>query len=280
MQDAATPEGLRASLVVVGDELLGGYVRDTNSWFLISALREAGVPLDRLVMVADEPAEIADALAGELGRGAPRLVLTSGGVGPTPDDLTLAVVADVLGRALTPHPEALANVEEALAWTSEQGVEVAPDQAAGLRRLADLPEGAWLVASRPGATPGVVCDIGGGCRAGGTSVVVLPGVPRELERAVTEGVVPELLAGRGVRPHEVELRHGYPESFLGPDLDRLVAQEPDVHVGSYPDRECIVRLRGPVEAVERAAAVLRARLAEVDAEPGAASVRARWASRW
>ena len=278
--DDPVAPGLRASVVVVGDELLGGYVRDTNSWFLIGELRRCGVPLDRLVMVGDDPDDIADALRGEIVRGGPRVVVTSGGVGPTPDDITVAVVADVLGRPLVAHPEAVANVEEALAWTADQGVEVPADQAAGLRRLADLPADAYLLAARPGTTPAVVCDVDAGSRAGGTTVVVLPGVPAELERLVREGVSPELLEGRGRQVHAVELRHGYPESFLGPELDRLVLEEPDVQVGSYPDRECVVRLRGPVEAVERAASRLRTRLAQIDAEPGSEQVRRRWAERW
>ncbi len=81
---------LRASVVVIGGELLGGYVRDRKAGSQARCapgdqrLRDAAVPLDRVVTVPDDRAAIAEALALELGRPRPRLVLTSGGVGPTP----------------------------------------------------------------------------------------------------------------------------------------------------------------------------------------------------
>ena len=280
-QDALPPgDRLRASVVVIGDELLAGYVRDSNSYFLACRLRDAGVPLERVVVVADEVDAIGEAVLGELARRRPRLVLTSGGVGPTPDDVTVAAVAQALGRSLVAHPEAVANVEEALSWTREQGLDVPPEQAEGLRLLADLPEGAWLLAARPGQTPGVAVDVDGGSRAGGATVVVLPGVPSELERVVVDGVGPELLVGHGRDVHTQEVRHGFPESFLGPLLADLAASEPEVTVGSYPGPECVVRLRGEEEAVARAAARVRRRVAELEAEPGTEQVRARWAARW
>jgi len=272
---------LRASVVVIGDELLGGYVRDRNSWVLAQRLRDAAVPLDRVVTVPDDRAAIIEALALELGRPRPRLLLTSGGVGPTPDDVTVEAVAEVLGVPLVTHPEAVTSVEGALAWTLAQGMAVPEEQLRRMRRLADLPEGAWLLAGGPGRTPGVAVDVDGGCRApGGATVVVLPGVPAELERIVDQGVVPALLAGRGDPAHVVEVTHGYPESFLAPLLARLADDVPGLGVGSYPGASCVVRLRGPRPAVEAAAAAVRAHLAVLDADPAAGAVRARWRDRW
>ncbi len=124
-------------------------------------------------------------------------------------------------------------------------------------------------------------DVDGGCGTpGGATVVVLPGVPAELERIVDEGVAPALLAGRGDPAHVLEVTHSYPESFLAPLLARLADDVPGLGVGSYPGARCVVRLRGPRPAVEAAAAAVRAHLAALDADPAAAAVRARWRDRW
>jgi molybdopterin-biosynthesis enzyme MoeA-like protein len=111
-------------------------------------------------------------------------------------------------------------------------------------------------------------------------VVILPGIPSILRHIVSDRVDPQLLAGRGRPEHIVEITHAYPESWLNPVLHRLVAELPDVHVGSYAGRECVIRLRGPREPVEEAAALVRAALDELGALPGSARVRAAWRSHW
>ena len=278
--DAALPT-LRSSVIVIGDEILSGYVKDANSGFLIERLHTAGVPLDRIQIVPDDRAAIAEALRAELARRRPRVVLTSGGVGPTPDDITVEVVAAVLDRPLVAHPDAAEGVEAALDWSRRQGMPVSAEQEANMRRLADLPADAWLTAASPGRTPGIVADLDGGCAAAaGASVVVLPGVPAELRRIVTEGVEPQLLAGRGAHAHVLEVAHAYPESFIASALQALAGSHPGVTVGSYPGRECIVRLHGAREEVEAAAAIVRAQLDRLDAEPGSDEVRARWRRTW
>ena len=89
---------LRASIVVIGDEILGGFVHDTNSHWLAGQLQTHGIPLDRVQTVPDTMAAIDEGLRMELGRSRPRLILTSGGIGSTPDDLTMEAVAATLGR--------------------------------------------------------------------------------------------------------------------------------------------------------------------------------------
>jgi molybdopterin-biosynthesis enzyme MoeA-like protein len=109
--------------------------------------------------------------------------------------------------------------------------------------------------------------------------VILPGIPGELERITLESIEPLLLVGRGEPQHVAELTHPYPESTLNPLFDRLVAEYPDVHLGSYPGRECIVRLKGREDRVEAAMALVRAELADLADDPGAAGLRASWAAR-
>ncbi len=89
---------LEASVVVIGDEILSGYVHDANSGWLAERLRVHGVPLTRVSVVPDEHEAIDEALQAELARSRPRLIITSGGIGSTPDDLTYEAVA-ALARA-------------------------------------------------------------------------------------------------------------------------------------------------------------------------------------
>jgi molybdenum cofactor synthesis domain-containing protein len=277
----STDPRLRASIVVIGDEILGGFVRDTNSGWLASRLQTLGVPLERVSTVPDDLDAIGEALATELGRTRPRLVLTSGGIGSTPDDLTLAAVARHLGVELVTDPEIDHRITRALEWTARQGATVTAAHERSMRKMALVPDGAYLLGGARGVAPGVAVDVDGGCDAdGGATIVILPGIPAELERIMREAIEPELLAGRGEPEHVAELLHPYPESVLNPAFDRLVAEYPDVHLGSYPGRECTVRLIGPAERVEAALAIVRAALAEIDAGPGAAELRASWAARY
>ena len=115
---------LEASLVVIGDEILGGYVTDTNSPWVADRLREHGVPLTRVQVVPDDAAAIDEALQLELARGRPRLVMTCGGIGSTPDDITYEAVAASLGRPLVEHPDIVARLEDVLEWSRKQDLEV------------------------------------------------------------------------------------------------------------------------------------------------------------
>jgi molybdenum cofactor synthesis domain-containing protein len=272
---------LRASIVVVGDEILGGFVRDTNSGWIAGRLHRLGVPLDRIVTVPDDPAAIDEALTVELGRARPRVLLTSGGIGSTPDDVTIEAVAASLGLRLRLSPEIDRRITRALQWTAAQGAEITREHERALRKVALVPEGARLLAGAGGIASGIVVDVAGGCDHGdGATVAILPGVPGELKRIMREGIEPALLMGRGAPLHVAEVRHSYPESTLSPALDRLVSEFPDVHVGSYPDRECVIRLKGSPDRVEQAARVVRDALDALDAHPSSPLLRAAWSAQW
>lgn len=271
----------RASIVVVGDEILGGFVQDTNSGWLAQRLRLAGVHLERVVTVPDEVDVVAAAVCEELARDRPRVVFTSGGVGSTPDDLTMAAVGRALDKDLVAEPTIDAHITTALRWHASQGVQVTGEQSSAMRRMALVPDGSYLLPGAGEMVPGVAVDVDGGIDAdAGATVVVLPGVPGLLRRIVLEGVEPMLLAGRGVPEHVVEIRHSFPESMLNPIFARLGETFPGVHVGSYPGRDCLVRLRGDVEPVEQAASKVRAFLAELEASPGGQRLQEAWRERW
>ena len=272
---------LRASIVVIGDEILGGFVTDTNSGWLAQRLQRVGIPLDRVVTVPDDAAAIGEALTGELARVRPRIVLTSGGLGSTPDDLTMAAVADTLGLGLRTDPDIDARLTRSLERTAGPGIEVTPAYERSLRRMAQVPEGSYRLPGVTAFVGGVAVEVDGGIAAEqGATVVILPGIPSELQHITLDGIEPALLAGRGEPQTVEELEHGYPESTLNPVFEQLVAEYPDVHLGSYPGPTCTVRLKGPADRVAPAMAVVRAYLAQLDADPGYAALRATWASRW
>ncbi|MEX0657935.1 MAG: molybdopterin-binding protein [Egibacteraceae bacterium] len=276
---------LRVSILVIGDEILGGFVADTNSGWLAQRLQTVGVPLDRVVTIPDDVSAIDEALQTELARTRPRVLLTSGGIGSTPDDVTVEAVATSLGRGLEVHPDLDARITASLARTEAAGVPVSDEHAQSLRTMARVPGGAYLLRTAAdqatALSPGVAVDVDGGSGAdGGATIVILPGIPSLLQRITIDSVEPALLAGRGRPDHVVERTHGYPESTLTPMLQRLTATFPDVHVGSYPGRECLVRLQGPRARVEAADAVLAAYLEQLAADPASDGLRDLWQSRW
>ena len=272
---------VRVSIIVIGDEILGGFVQDTNSGWLAQRLQTLGFPLDRVVTIPDSYDAVDEALGAELRRERPRLVLTSGGIGSTPDDVTFEAVARHLGMGLRVEETIDERISAALSWTASQGVDVTPDHERSMRKMAMVPDGSYVVPGTPGFVPGVAVDVDGGVAAdGGATIVVMPGVPGQLQRIFIDGVEAHLLAGRGQPQHVEEITHPYPESTLNPVLDRLVAEFPDLHLGSYPGFECTVRLKGDKERVSEAMQILLDYLSVLDDDPGAARLSAAWQARW
>ena len=169
--------GVRAGVVVTGTEVLTGRVADRNGPWLAEQLRAVGVDVGRIVVVGDRPADLAAALRHLLADH--ELVLTSGGLGPTADDLTAQVVADVQGREVRLDPALEGRIAAAVeALTRRRRWRGDPEaMAAGVRKQAMVPVGAHVL-EPVGTAPGLVVPPADG-RAG-PPVVVLPGPPSEL----------------------------------------------------------------------------------------------------
>ena len=198
-----------AALLVIGNELLSGKVDDANVVVLARELRGLGVVLRRVVMILDDVAEISREIR-ELSASHDWL-FTSGGVGPTHDDLTTEAAAAAFGLPVAPAPE----LEELLrAHYKERLTE-------GHLRMALVPEGATL--SRTPSVPWPAIRI--------RNVWLLPGVP-EIFRAKMAVVAASLGAGRPFHSRAVYTKMD--EGVLKPLLDAVVASFPDVDVGSYP----------------------------------------------
>jgi molybdenum cofactor synthesis domain-containing protein len=270
---------LAASMLVIGDEILGGFVTDTNSPWLADRLRLHGVPFERIHVIADDAAAIAEALALELARARPRVIVTSGGIGSTPDDITFEAVAEALGRPLVLDPTLEAAMDGIAVRTRDAGFATSEGFLHHLMRMARIPDGSRLMPRDGGWTPAVCVDVDGGADAEdgrGASIVILPGVPSEFRALLTDAVEPRLLAGRNVAPKVVELTHGLPESLLNLTFVELGERWPAVKLGSYPGRPMIVRLTGPDGVVDEAATFVRTALDTLEADPASARLPARW----
>jgi len=209
----------RAAIVVTGDEVLRGRVADRNGGYLASWCDANGITVSRLTVVGDEVAEIADAVRTQLAAGTD-LVITTGGLGVTHDDLTMAAVARATGRPLALDAAALELVRQATASAAYLATVPAQIRDATERKQATLPHGADMLAPI-GTAPGCIV------RAGDQRVVVLPGPPFETERmwsaAVQHPALAELIARAGGPPRLVLRLHGVVESQLVAALDRIPA---------------------------------------------------------
>jgi len=213
----------RAGIVITGTEVLTGRVADRNGPWLAEQLRTHGVDVAHTVVVGDRRADLLAALEFLAGTGV-NLIITSGGLGPTADDLTAEVVAQFQGRAMV-LDEALeahiaAIIERLLAGRDAHWD---PDAtAAGTRKQALVPEGAAVLAP-VGTAPGLVVPAAAG--RSGAPVLVLPGPPRELQgmwpAAVADPVVRAALAGsRELRQAMLRL-WGTPEAEIAATLRSL-----------------------------------------------------------
>jgi nicotinamide-nucleotide amidase len=242
-------------LVTIGTELLLGHTLDTNAADLARALSAAGARVVRTTSVGDEAAAIRDAIAGALAR--TRFVIATGGLGPTRDDLTKGVVAELLGLPLMTDETYLAALEARWRRLGRS----APMPAAN-RTQADVPRGATVLPNPRGTAPGLWIE----GREG--TVVLLPGVPHEMRALTDQEVVPRL-AGRSAATRVTRSRvlrtTGVPESGLADQLGPLEPRLAPASLTYLPsfdgvDLRLTVWNAPPVQAdsvLAHAAAVLR-----------------------
>ncbi|MBJ7384269.1 MAG: competence/damage-inducible protein A [Mycolicibacterium sp.] len=204
----------RAGIVVTGTEVLTGRVQDRNGPWLADQLLELGVELAHVTICGDRPADI-DAQLRFLAAEGVDLIITSGGLGPTADDVTVATVAEFCGRDLVLDDaleERIAGILRRLIG-NRAGVDFDAVMTAN-RKQAMVPEGAEVL-DPVGTAPGVVVP-------GSPTVVVLPGPPRELQpmwpRALATAAVQRAIAGRTVYRQETIRMFGLPESGLAETL--------------------------------------------------------------
>jgi nicotinamide-nucleotide amidase len=192
---------ITAELLTIGDEILYGQIVDTNSQWMSTALSNAGISVIRKTTVGDQEIEIIKAFAEAEGRA--DVILITGGLGPTSDDLTKPCLAKYFNSELRIHEEALAEVTEFFKSRGRELTEVNRQQAA-------LPIACEKVTNKIGTAPGMWF------KRNGKVFVSMPGVPHEMKMMMTDLVIPKLLNTfkTPVIHHRVVRTVGLGESFL------------------------------------------------------------------
>jgi nicotinamide-nucleotide amidase len=237
------PVSARAGIVVTGTEVLTGRVQDANGPWIADRLLELGVELAHITICGDRPADIEAQLRFMAEQGVD-LIVTSGGLGPTADDMTVEVVARFCGRELILDDATENKIADILKnlMARFEGVDFEAVRAAN-RKQAMIPAGAQVL-DPVGTAPGVVVP-------GKPAVIVLPGPPRELQpmwrRAIETPAAREAIAGRTTYEQKTIRMFGLPESGLAETL-----REAEKSVAGFERLEITTCLRrGEIEMVTR-----------------------------
>ena len=208
----ASDETITAALIVIGDEILSGRTKDKNIGTIADHCTMIGIRLKEVRVVGDDEGEIIQAV-NELRRRY-TYVFTTGGIGPTHDDITADSIAKAFGVSIDHHPEVKALMLENYA---RRGVEATPARL----RMARIPDRATLVKNKVSVAPGFRLE----------NVIVMAGIPVVMQ-AMLDAVTPELRTGRKMLSTNIEMLK--PEGEVAAPLEAAQKAFPDVSMGSYP----------------------------------------------
>src|SRR5580704_10447929 len=240
-----------AAVLVIGDEILSGRTKDKNIGYIAEYLTGIGIDLKEVRVVPDEEPEIVAALNALRTRYT--YVFTTGGIGPTHDDITAECVAKAFGVAIDYHPRAVEIMRARIAETGGVMNEAR-------MRMTRIPLGAELVLNKVSAAPGFWIG----------NVIVMAGVPNIMQ-AMLDYVAPKLKTG--VKMLSESIRADCREGDIGTELGEIAKKYPDVVIGSYPfmdenrggNTNVVVRSRYP-QKIATAMSAIKAMLARVHAE--------------
>ncbi len=219
----------RVEIIAIGREVLRGQTLDTNSGWLARRITAMGGKVGRMVVPDDDAGAIAREIETSVRDGA-QVIITTGGLGPTFDDKTLAGIAEATGCPLTLQPEALEFVTRRYREFYEQGFVESSEITPAREKMAHLPQGATPLDNPVGAAPAVLLAIPQGV------IFALPGVPKEM-KAVFEGeVFPRLkeILGAEVYLEETVNSGLKDESVLGEFVERVMKRVKGVYLKSKP----------------------------------------------
>jgi molybdenum cofactor synthesis domain-containing protein len=250
----APSETVTAAILVIGDEILSGRTKDKNIGYIAEYLTAIGIDLKEVRIVSDDETAIVAAVNALRERHT--YVFTTGGIGPTHDDITAECVAKAFGVPIDFHPEAVRII-------SERAAKMGTGMNEARMRMARIPRGASLVENKVSGAPGF--QIG--------NVVVMAGVPAIMQ-AMLDAVAPSLKTGAKMLSETI--RADAREGDVGTELGEIAKTHPGVTIGSYPffddkmgpNTNIVVRSREPAKlaaakaAVEQMLTKVHAQLAE------------------
>ena len=251
MNDTSASSGIvTAAILVIGDEILSGRTKDKNIGYIAEYLTNIGIDLKEVRVVPDEEPEIVTALNALRARYT--YIFTTGGIGPTHDDITADCVAKAFGVSLDYHPKAVEMMKARVAETGGVMNEAR-------MRMTRAPAGAELVLNKISAAPGFWIG----------NVIVMAGVPNIMQ-AMLDYVAPKLKTG--VKMLSESIRADCREGDIGTELGAIAKNHPDVIIGSYPfmderggNTNVVVRSRDP-QKIAAAMTAIQAMLTRVRAE--------------
>jgi molybdenum cofactor synthesis domain-containing protein len=246
---------ITAAILVIGDEILSGRTKDKNIGYIAEYLTAIGIDLKEVRVVSDDETAIVTALNALRERYT--YVFTTGGIGPTHDDITAECVAKAFGVPIDFHPEAVRII-------SERAAKMGTEMNEARMRMARIPQGATLVENKVSGAPGFTIG----------NVTVMAGVPTIMQ-AMLDAVAPTLKTGAKMLSETI--RADAREGDVGTELGEIAKAHPDVTIGSYPffddklgpNTNIVVRSRDPQKlaaakaAVEAMLVTVRAQLAAV-----------------
>ena len=210
---------LTAEIICVGTELLMGQVLNTNERFIASHLAEAGIALNHSSVVGDNPQRLKELLT--LAKSRADIIIMTGGLGPTDDDLTKETVSEAFGKKLVFHPECM---EKMVAYLKEAGRNLTKNN----EKQAYLPQGSIVIENDNGTAPGCIIE------DSGKAAIMLPGPPREMEPMFINSVLPYLKKRSGCVLYSRVLRlFGIGESRAATLCDDLIKNQTNPTIAPY-----------------------------------------------
>ena len=201
-----------AAMLVIGDEILSGRTKDKNIGFVADYLTGMGIDLNEVRIVSDDKAAIIEAVNALRSRY--DYVFTTGGIGPTHDDITAESISEAFGVPCEPHPTAMREMAEFYASRNMEFTEAR-------QRMARTPKGAELIDNPVSKAPGIRME----------NVHIMAGVPNIMQ-AMMDAIAPTLKGGQKILSQTVDCPHG--EGTVGGPLGDIQQAHPDAMIGSYP----------------------------------------------
>lgn len=212
---------MKAEVIAIGSELLLGQIIDTNSSYIAKRLAESGIELAQTATVGDDLQRMKEVIREAINRS--QIVITTGGIGPTEDDLTREAIAEVTEHPLIFQPHLMEQIENLF---KTRGFRMAENN----RKQAYIPEGAIAIENPKGTAPGFIVETSGG------AIISIPGVPSEMEYLVENRVIPYIRKRFAIKHQVIQYKVlracGLGESAIGLQIKDLMKESKNPSIGT------------------------------------------------
>ncbi|MCS7368587.1 MAG: molybdopterin-binding protein [archaeon GBS-70-058] len=209
-------------IISIGEELLIGKIVNTNAQWIAKKLTDMGWKVRRITTIGDDVNEIISAIRESLSRGT-KVIITTGGLGPTFDDKTIEAISKATNRRLILDENVLKEIEEKLKRRGRTLSEPA-------KKMAYIPEGSKIINNLIGTAPGIILE------HEGTTIIALPGVPSEMEDMFEREITKILEFKHKLQEKELTI-YNVPEAELAPTIIELMREIPNIYIKSHPKTE-------------------------------------------